>query len=163
MTNDDTTPAGGDPNDSLLSELRAAATRLDPVPEESVLAARSALAWRTMDAELAELSADSAVADEPLAGVRGGNSPRLLSFDATLMSVELEVTAIGRTRRLLGQLLPPQAGHLEVHHEKGTITVAADELGRFRADGLVPGPTRVRWWGAGEASGSPVDTEWFLT
>ena len=48
-------------DDALLAELAGILARVDPVPGEVTLAARSALAWRSMDAELAELLHDSAL------------------------------------------------------------------------------------------------------
>lgn len=146
----------GDGEDGLLAELRGAASRLDPVPPGAVLAARSALAWRSMDAELAELTADS-LTGEP-APVRDVEPPALLAFDAPGLTVEVEVLASGGRRRLLGQLVPPQPGRLEVRHRGGRIEVAVDEVGRFAVGGLEPGPVSLR----AQAAGRWVETDWFL-
>ena len=41
--------------EQLLAELRELGRMLDPVPAQVVFAARGSLAWRRIDAELAEL------------------------------------------------------------------------------------------------------------
>lgn len=142
---------------ALLAELRSLAGRVDPVPPEVLAAARSALAWRTMDAELAALVADSSV-DLELAGVRSGTAPTLLTFDAPGLTLEVEILEVPGRRRLLGQLVPPGPGGIEVRHRGGTVKVRADEVGRFSADDVMPGPVSLRC-GAGERV---VDTDWFL-
>lgn len=145
-------------DDALLAELRALAAEHDPVPAEAVAAARSAIAWRTMDAELAELTADSSVEPE-LAGVRSTNTPTLLTFDAPGLTVEVEVlTQPDGTRRLLGQLVPVGPGTVEVRHRGGTSSVTADEVGRFAVGDVAAGPFSLRC-GVG---GRVVETDWFL-
>ena len=69
-------------DDRLLEEIGQLLRRADPVPSDVTLAARSALAWRRMDAELAELLYDSALEAEPLAGVRStATGWRVLTFE----------------------------------------------------------------------------------
>jgi hypothetical protein len=150
---------GGPADEALLVELRAAAGRLDPVPADAVMAARSALAYRTLDAELASLTADSAVDDDRLALVRSVATPTLLTFDGPGLTVEVEVLVDGRRRRLLGQLVPAGEGEVEVRHRGGRSRVAADEVGRFIADDLPPGPVSLRCRAVG---GRWVETDWFL-
>lgn len=144
-------------DDVMLTELRALAARHDPVPPEAIAAARSAMAWRTIDAELAELTADSLVDPAP-AGVRGAATPALLSFEAASLAVEVEILVDGGRRRLVGQLVPPAPGSVEVRHKGGTVRVTADEVGRFSAAGIAPGPVSLRC-AAGSAT---AQTDWFL-
>ena len=148
-----------DRDDDLLAELRDVAARIDSVPDEVVAAARSAFAWRTMDAELAELVEDAQSEDKRLVGVRSGNLSTLLSFESLELAVEVEVLVAGSRRRLLGQLVPAQSGRVEVRHPAGRIEVPADEVGRFVADDLPPGPVSLRCHAAG---GRLVETDWFL-
>lgn len=152
------TPNGDDTvNAALLAEIRGLAALIDPVPPEAIAAARSAFAWRTMDAELAELTADSAV-DERLAGVRGAGTPTMLTFDAPGLTVEVELQEVGGHRRLMGQLVPPGPGLVEVRHRAGAATVPVDEVGRFSADDVAAGPVSLRC-----SSGAQiVETDWFL-
>lgn len=152
---------GGDgaEDDGLMAELRAMAAQHDPVPLEATAAARSAIAWRTMDAELAELTADSSVAPQELTGVRGVGAPALLTFDAADVSVEVEVMEQpdGR-RRLLGQLIPTGPGSVEIRHGAGSVSVTADEVGRFTAADLPAGPLSLRC----HVGDRVVETDWFL-
>lgn len=143
--------------DALLLELRELAQLLDPVPLEAIAAARSAIAWRTMDAELAELATQTSV-DAQSAMVRGNAAPVLLTFDAPELSVEVEILDGPGGRRLLGQLVPPGAGTVHVRHRDGSATVAADDVGRFSADDLPSGPISLRC----EVGGRVVETDWFL-
>jgi hypothetical protein len=150
---------GGDEDEAFLGELRAEGP-FDPVPDEMMAAARAAFVWRTLDAELAALTYDSSADDRELAGVRGAATARLLTFEAPEMTVEVEATAAGTGRRLIGQLVPPQRGEVEVRHPGGSTTVQADELGRFWADGVAPGPVSLRC--RGRAAGITVVTDWVL-
>jgi hypothetical protein len=130
------------------AELRAIFGHMDPIPPLLDDAARGAFAWRTVDEELAELMRDSAEAfSEEEAGllVRGAHGPRQLSFESPRLGIELEVTATGpRSRRLEGQLLPPETATVTVERpgEDG-VSVQADDLGRFVLDGMRAGVVRV--------------------
>lgn len=126
------------------AELRELIARVDPVPPPVESAARAAFAWRTVDAELAELLRDSAL-DAPELLVRGEHGPRQLSFESPRLGIELEVVTTGpRERRLLGQLLPPGTATVTIERpgEDG-LSVQADELGRFALDGLRAGVMRL--------------------
>jgi hypothetical protein len=145
----------------LLAELRAAGA-LDPVPADAIAAARAAFVWRTIDAELAELTYDSLLEGEEekeLAGVRGPATARSLTFASDDLTVELDASAVGAGRRLVGQLVPPQPGEVEVRHAGGTVTVPADELGRFSAD-VAAGPVSLHCRGG--RSPTPVTTDWVI-
>ncbi|MFP5319656.1 MAG: hypothetical protein ACLGI2_15340 [Acidimicrobiia bacterium] len=160
---EDTRPGGGeDWEQDILTEL-AEAGRLEAVPVESVAAAKSIFAWRTLDAELAALTYDSDVAEDAGAGLRSTGTtagPRALTFEAARLTVEVEVVEGDGDRRLLGQLVPPQAGTVEVRQFAGTTTVEADEVGRFTVTGLASGPVSLRCEGRG--GGGAVVTDWFL-
>jgi hypothetical protein len=65
-------------DEALIAELRALAQRLDPPPPE-LREARWAFTWRSVDAELAELMADSATDEEVFAYARAEPGPRLLT------------------------------------------------------------------------------------
>ena len=161
--NDDVGLGGGpgehDEDETLLAELREATGQADPLPAESVAAARAAFAWRTLDAELARLAYDSLLDDELLSGVRGVGTPRLLTFEAAHLTVEVEAVAEGSERRLLGQLVPPQPGRVQLRHRGGLETVEADGMGRFAFGGVLPGPVSLRC----DPAAGTVCTDWFLT
>ncbi len=143
-------------DEQLLAELREALAGFDAVPESVSEAARAAYAWRTIDAELAALSYDSFLDDKELAGVRsGGESARMLTFESVDLTVEIAV----ERGRIIGQLVPPQTGSVEVRHASGSITVQADEIGRFSCDDVPRGPFSLR---CETATATPIVTDWIV-
>ncbi len=163
MTNGDSAPWGDAlaEDEKLLADLRDAG-RLDPVPLDAVAAARSSFAWRTLDSELAALRYDSLVDDQALVGIRSAEPPpRLLTFEAPALTVEVEAAPNGSHRRLIGQLVPPQPARIDVRHPAGTIPVEADDLGRFAVDDVPPGPVSLYVEGLGD-NAVAVTTDWFL-
>ncbi|WP_173095467.1 hypothetical protein [Actinomadura verrucosospora] len=100
-------------DEELMAGARAAFDALDPVPEGVLAAARSALAWRTPSAALAELRHDRGA--RPAAGVRGGTG-RSLAFGCPGASVEIEVAGDGRHREITGRLVPPVDAEIVVRH-----------------------------------------------
>lgn len=151
----------------LLETLGVAAREHDPIPAGVRRLARETFVWRTIDAELAELSYDSLLDDTRLAGVRGAVAPRALTFEGRGITVEVEVVEVGDQRRLLGQLVPPggadveiRSAHVEVLSAQGAVTVVADEVGRFAAEvetGLVS--LRCRLHGD---EGPALETAWVI-
>jgi hypothetical protein len=117
------------------------------------------LVWRTIDAELAELSYDSASDPSATARLRGPEGTRLLTFQAPSLTVDLEVAAQGARRRLVGQLDPPQTAHVMVRHQDGVVAAEADESGRFRVEDLPVGPGSLRCHLGGDR-GARVVTDW---
>ena len=59
-----------DEDDTLWHELRMVIQKGDPVPPEVLQAARESFTWRTIDAELAALTYDSAVDDPATSAAR---------------------------------------------------------------------------------------------
>jgi hypothetical protein len=148
-----------DPDDDvLMDELRTLAAADDPTPPNVLAAARGSYTWRTIDAELAGLVYDSVLDAEGLAAVRSADTVRLLTFETAGLAIELEVTAVAGSRRLLGQLVPPGRGFVELRHAGGVLELEADEVGRFSADAVEPGPVSLRCRREGERS--VVETEW---
>ena len=145
-------------DDLMMDELRGIARELEPVPPEIVAAAEASLTWRTVDDELAELAFDSLLEPGAMAGTRGGAGPRLLTFSAGERHVEVEVTTLDRHCRLVGQLVPPNAAAVEVRAGVGTVTVQADEIGRFTAESIPAGPTSLRV----TIGGTSVTTAWVI-
>lgn len=124
------------PFDPLLAELADVMERADPVPPNVVAAAKAAYVWRTIDAELAELAADSLLQG---AGVRTRDAARLLTFRAPGLEVEVEVAATGTTRRLTGQLVPVGPAEITVRWPDGSTTAQADAMGRFGVESVPAG------------------------
>src|SRR5690242_1863025 len=122
-----------EPEDQLEDELRRLAARLDPVPAEFLQAAAGAFAWRDIDAELAELVFDSLLDSSEASLVRGSPERRMVSFAGGGLTIDVEVTATGNDRAVMGQVAPPQHAAVDVRRRQETITVETDELGRFLA------------------------------
>lgn len=147
-----------DPSDEeLLGELAEVLRPLTEPPAEVLAVARGLYALRGLDTALAALSYDSLLDDAP-SGVRAAARPRILTFTADVLSVEVEVDASPRVRRLLGQLLPAQAARLQLRAADGTALgdATADEGGRFVLG--LPGdrqPVRLR---VTTADGQTVET-----
>ncbi|MFD8152257.1 hypothetical protein ACFV28_16095 [Streptomyces sp. NPDC059720] len=139
-------------DDALLEEeLRQAAAVLDPVPPELQQVALDAYALHDLGARVAELTFDSLVDALPVRGA--GEAPRMLTFQAGEVTVDVEVGAHG----LLGQVLPPRPARIEVlgGPRPGT-PLAVDDLGRFSGDLPLSGPFALRL----RTGGDVVVTEW---
>ncbi|MEU0243381.1 hypothetical protein ABZ192_03505 [Streptomyces sp. NPDC006235] len=123
----------------LEEELRRAAAVLDPLPAELQQIAVDAYALHDLDARVAELTFDSLVDALPVRGA--GDAPRMLTFQAGEVTVDVEVTAQG----LMGQVLPPQPAGIEVlGGPRPGSPLTADDLGRFTAATPPSGPFALR-------------------
>jgi len=129
------------PADEALAAELAAALADRRAPAEVVDRAKALFTWRTIDAELAALAHDSLV-DEDTVGVRSGDGPRTLAFEAGDLEIEVEVVPGRGARRLVGQLAPAGAAEIVLVLDDGTSTVRADDHGRFAAD-LPSAPVHV--------------------
>ena len=108
-------------DDQLLAALGDAVRAAQDVPPQFVAAGQAAYAWRTIDAELAALTYDSALSEnagrQP-AGTRAEPAVlRGLTFTSDRLTVEIQ---------------PAQAGQAEVQLVTGTSTVIRiDSIGWF--------------------------------
>ena len=141
----------------LMEQLRQIAARLDPVPQRLLEAAVASYTWRTIDSDLAELVFDS-LADDDVALVRGPEHARLLSFEASGLTIDVEVTGTGPDRRIIGQLAPPQRAAVEIRHGLDATGLDTDELGRFSGP-LRAGPFSLRC-STGTDPDRAVVTDW---
>jgi hypothetical protein len=154
MVDEPSTMTGQEFDDRLLAAIGRLFDEVDPVPKGVITAALGSYAWRAVDAELAALIEDSALMS---AAVRGVGETRLLTFEATAVTVVVEVTELDRTRRLLGQVVPPGVCRLEIRHGTGITSVETDTLGRFSVDDVSPGPVSILCASEGR---EPVVTSW---
>jgi len=124
-------------DEELLTEVRRAVRDDEPVPRHVLEAAKAVYAWRTVDAELAELAYDSAV-HEDLQAVRSESaSVRTMTFESGRLVVEIGVA----DGSLVGQVVPARTYGLVLRrpgHE--TAPVPVDGLGCFRIEPLPDGP-----------------------
>jgi hypothetical protein len=148
-------------DEPLLAELRALGRLVDPVPERVVFAAKASLSWLTVDAELAELTYDSALDERRLEVVRGHGGARMLTFEAPQLTIEIQVSDAGSERRLVGQLVPAQpAAVLLVRHSGGTTEATTDPDGRFRIEPVPAGPIALSCRLGEDPEPATVQTEW---
>jgi hypothetical protein len=139
-------------DDPLLAELGAALRARQAVPDRFVRLGTSAFDFRDTVAELAALTEDSTA----VAGVRSAEraSLRSLTFVAGEMAIELELTPDA----LVGQVVPPRAGEIEVLGPAGPVARAAvDDVGWFSIRPAPTGPTRLH---LRTADGVSISTEW---
>jgi len=144
-------------DERLLVALGEAIRERQAVPSWFVETGKNAFAWHNIDAELAQLTYDSQENRRELAVVRSETaSVRALTFTSAHLTMELEVTE----NAVLGQIIPPRAGTLEVHTRAGEITATEmDEIGCFAINPIPESPFRLRCRAAG---GVDVLTGWIV-
>jgi hypothetical protein len=145
-----------DADGALLADLGAAQAEAASVPVGFVAAARGALAWHTIDSDLAiaELTFDSA-RDAELATRSGGGPVRLLAFGTGDITLEFEVTAAGT---LVSSTLSAMAGSparpRPATSTRGLSTPSAASSCEHRRpgrSGFAPTRRTTRWPRAGSA------------
>jgi hypothetical protein len=142
-------------DDALLAALGEAVRAAKAVPPEFTAAGQAAFTWRTIDAELAALTFDSATAETAVAAVRAEEaSPRFLTFAGSDLTIELEIG----TDSIIGQVVPAGSGHVDACPASGpAMTAGIDEIGCFVIRPLPPSPFRLH---CHLAAGGSVLTTW---
>jgi hypothetical protein len=131
--------AGDD--EALLAALRQAVEAMRDVPPQVVEAGKAAFAWHNADAELAELTYDSA-ADPGAAASEGAEvtSIRALTFTSPHLTIELNVAADS----VAGQVAPAQAATITVQPLTGEeAELSVDEIGSFSVQPVPPAMFRL--------------------
>ena len=119
----------------LLSLLRRGLDQSDPSPADVTEFATAALSWRTIDADLAQLSFDSI---DDSTSVRGVATSRMLAFESGELTIDLEHEPL--SGHLMGQLDPAGQMTIELHVLDTVLVTESDELGRFFFEGIQAGP-----------------------
>lgn len=116
-------------DDQLLEVLRDAMSTARELPPGFVDVGKAAYAWRTIDAELAALTYDSAWGAEELTLTRSESAMlRTLTFASDALTIELELTP----HEVLGQVSPPQAGTVRLAADSEDVgATPIDDLGFF--------------------------------
>ena len=148
-----------DDDKALMTHLYDMFTRHDAPPADVIGRVQRLYSLRELDADLAALTADSAV-DGLAVAVRGGDV-RLLTFESAELAIEIEIeiSGTGRTRRVVGQLVPGGPATLEARQPSAPRPrrAEADARGRFEFDGLAPEPFSLTWRRPGSRA---VTTQW---
>lgn len=142
-------------DEQLLGALKEALRARRAVPPEFVEAGKNAYAWHNIDAELAQLTYDSIHDRDRALSMRSETaSIRALTFTTAHLAIELEVSG----DHLLGQIIPPRDGTIEIHTRAGQVAaVAVDELGCFPIYPIPPSPFRLH---CRTADGADFITGW---
>lgn len=143
-------------DDQLIEMLGQALSAAEPVPAHALQAARETMSAETFDAELARLVFDSAT--DQLVGVRSAETARQVTFRAPGVEIEIMVMAEGE-RRLIGQLVPPQAATVELRFGDEVRETGTDSLGRFQFGAVPTGSIQLA---VTTEDGGKVITEWMV-
>jgi hypothetical protein len=143
----------------LLADLGRVLEAVDAPDQIALEAARTAIGWRRLDAELAELTFDSADAEMTPGTVRSSSADvRLLTFNAAGSTIELEIAS----GRIVGQIVPPGATTIELLRPApaDSIVVTSDDSGMFVIPDVPAGPFTLA---AEAADGSwRLRTSWII-
>jgi hypothetical protein len=103
--------------------------------------AKASFGLRRLDAELASLVDDS-VDGVVCRQMRSAPVIRMVRFEASVLTIAVELAPTGSGWRLLGQLDPPWPATVELRRFIGgsVIVTEADRLGRFSLDVSEVGP-----------------------
>jgi limonene-1,2-epoxide hydrolase len=143
-------------DEQFLTDLADAVRAAAEVPARFVETGKAAFAWRDIDAELAELTYDSATQPSgALAGARADPAAmHAVTFLAGGLTIEVEVTA----EALQGQLVPPESGQIELQRRDGPPgTAPVDTAGWFI---FTPPPAPPYRLHLRTADGRRILTEW---
>jgi hypothetical protein len=126
-------------NEVLLGDIRKLFEAFDPVP--SHLHDRIRLTLRDPEVELARFISP---AEEMALAVRGAKQSRIVTFNGDSLTIMIKVDANpDGTVRVDGWLAPPHPRMVEMELTDSSITVTADELGRFVFRSVPRGTARL--------------------
>lgn len=125
----------------MLHTLRLGIEALHPEPDNLVDLASGLYALRTLDGELAALAYDSLM-DDAVSVRSVGTLTRILSFESDVAAFEVEVDE--RLRTIMGQVVPPTEGRIELQHSDGSETTDLGAVGSFEFADVPGGPLRLR-------------------
>ena len=140
----------------VIGKLREGLRSSDPVPSDVTDFAKAAFEWRGIEAELAELDFDS-IEEGLLEGVRSTATTRMLSFQVGQWMLDIEYDE--SDGRLMGHISPQSGYTVELHTSGALFSVESDELGRFEAQGVSPGPLSMVLHFADR---SVIKTQWVI-
>lgn len=138
-------PAPHEPMDDLdfaiLDGIRELFERADPMPADLPERIRFSLAMRDLEAEVARLAAAE---QQHLAGARGAERSRTVTFDSDSLTIMIRID-FNRdgTVRIDGWLAPAQRREIEMQAIAETLRIGSDEQGRFAFASVPRGTVRL--------------------
>jgi hypothetical protein len=140
----------------LLAEIRDMFAAADPMPAELPDRIRFFLAFRDLEIEVAQLTAEQ---DELAVAARGTEQSRTITFDSETLTIMIRVEGNkDGTVRVDGWLAPAQRREIEMKCTADPLSVTSDEQGRFAFPRVPRGTAQlvVRPTGPGETGRSVV-------
>ena len=125
-------PSADEPLDDtdvrLLDGIRDMFRVADPMPADLPERIRFRLALRDLEIEVARLVEE----EQALAGIRGAEQSRTITFDSDSLTIMIRIDANrDETVRVDGWLAPPQFREIEMKTATETLSVSSDSQGRF--------------------------------
>jgi hypothetical protein len=133
---------------AILDGIRTIFEQVDPMPAGLPERVRFSLALRGLETEVALLVTED---DPRLAGARGTEQSRTVTFDSASLSIIIRIEANkSGSVRIDGWLAPPQRRAIEMQTSTGTLSVSSDDQGRFAFGEVPQGAARLVVVGAAE-------------
>jgi hypothetical protein len=112
----------------LLDGIRDMFAVADPMPADLPERIRFRLALRDLEIEVARITEE----EQELAGIRGAELSRTITFDSDSLTIMIRIDANrDGTVRVDGWLAPPQRREIEMKTAAESLTVSCDDQGRF--------------------------------
>jgi hypothetical protein len=139
-------PGIGPADEAFAEQLRQLALEADPVPDLVYESARAALSLRRLDAELAAMVHDSLI--DGMADIRGPlddseGEVRMVTFEASGVSISAQISTSATGRSLLGQVAGADVTSVTVQTPRGSHSAEVAESGVFRLAELPSGSVRL--------------------
>jgi hypothetical protein len=113
---------------SVLDGIREMFRVADPMPADLPERIRFRLALRDLEIEVARLADEQ----EVLAGIRGAEQSRTITFDSDSLTIMIRIDANrDGTVRVDGWLAPPQRREVDMKTTAESLGVSSDDQGRF--------------------------------
>jgi hypothetical protein len=140
-----------DDDAGLLAAIREVFGSIDPMPADLPERIRFSLALHDLDAEVARFASPD---DELALAARGPEESRTITFDSDSLTIMIRIDHnLDGTVRIDGWLAPPCRSNVEMQLAGTSVSVTADEAGRFVFSGIPRGTARVVVHAAGSPEG----------
>lgn len=128
----------------ILDGIRDLFEHADPMPPDLPERIRFSLAMRGLEAEVARLTAAGEDHDPRLAGARGAEHSRTITFDSESLTIMIRIDSNeDGTVRIDGWLAPPQRREIEMQTSTDPCRASSDDQGRFAFISVPRGTARL--------------------